>query len=330
MIDYWISPNAIDAPVTLDIFDSTGSHLIRHFSSLDQARAGESQRAQRSYVLGASVANLVSRPRNASLRLGSAPILRPMCWSTNIPSRPSITTRRAIRSERPSLPGNYKLVLTAGRQTYSQTLTIRMDPRVKVSSTDLDRHFELDRKIADALHRDYEALQQVRSVRAQLKSLTSARDAIKKDVTRKAVADLEAKAASIEGEEGGYGARYLSTPDGRSLARLNSGLGTLVSALDTADAAPTTQQAAMFVELNKALEEQLSAWGQLKSKDIPALNEQLKKAGLPGIDLQKPVPGARRCGSDNFAGQGPERGIEGSGVARALLSALRGLKSGTT
>jgi hypothetical protein len=34
----------------------------------------------------------------------------------------------------------------------------------------------------------------------------------------------------------------------------------------------------------------LRAWAQLRSKDIPALNEQLKKAGLPQIDLQKPVP----------------------------------------
>ena len=48
----------------------------------------------------------------------------------------------------------------------------------------------------------------------------------------------------------------------------------------------------MFGELDKALEEQLSAWGQLKSKDIPELNEELKKAGLPQIDLQKPMPGA--------------------------------------
>jgi hypothetical protein len=36
----------------------------------------------------------------------------------------------------------------------------------------------------------------------------------------------------------------------------------------------------------------LSAWAELKAKDIPALNKQLKKAGQPPIDLQKPVPGA--------------------------------------
>jgi hypothetical protein len=47
----------------------------------------------------------------------------------------------------------------------------------------------------------------------------------------------------------------------------------------------------MFGELDKALGEQLSAWAQLKSRNIPDLNDQLEKAGLPLIDLQKPVPG---------------------------------------
>ncbi len=36
MLDYWLSSNIIDAPVTLDIFDEKGEHLIRHFSSLDK------------------------------------------------------------------------------------------------------------------------------------------------------------------------------------------------------------------------------------------------------------------------------------------------------
>ncbi len=168
----------------------------------------------------------------------------------------------------------------------TQPLEIRMDPRVKTSPEDLRRHFELDQKIATVLHRDHEALQQVRTLRAQLRAL-SGQAAISKPA-----AELDAKAASIEGGEGGNGARYLSTPGGRSLTRLNSGLNAVVSALDTADAAPTTQQVAMVGELEKALDEQLAAWSELKSKDIPALNEQLKKAELPLIDLQKPVPGA--------------------------------------
>jgi hypothetical protein len=143
----------------------------------------------------------------------------------------------------------------------------------------------------------------VRSLRAQIKWLlrdqhsTSMASQTGLDVAAKIAAELDAKAAPIEGGEGGFGARFMSTPEGRSLSRLNSGLNTLVSALDTADAAPTTQQVAMFDELDKALAEQLSAWAQLKSKDIPALNEQLKKAGLPPIDLQKSVPGAGDAGA---------------------------------
>jgi len=190
------------------------------------------------------------------------------------------------------LPGQYRIVLTAGGKSYTQTLGLHMDPRVKTSSEDLRRQFDLDQKIADALHRDYEALQQVRSLRSQLKALAGALDAIKNDAIKKTVAELDAKAAPIEGGEGGYGGRYLSTPDGRSLSRLNSGFNTLVSGLYNADAAPTNQQVAMFGELDKTLGEQLSAWGDLKSKNVPELNEQLKKAGLPAIDLQKPMPGA--------------------------------------
>ncbi len=175
-------------------------------------------------------------------------------------------------------------------------LTIRMDPRVKTLPDDLAQQFNLDRKIAAALHQDYEALQQVRSLRAQLKGawLAGGIDHVtsKDRAIKKAAMELGAKAAVLEGEAGDYATRYLSTPEGRSLARLNSGFNALVSALDTGDAAPTTQQVAMFVELDKALEEQLSAWEQLKSKDIPELNKELKKAGQPLIDLQKPIPAA--------------------------------------
>jgi hypothetical protein len=71
------------------------------------------------------------------------------------------------------------------------------------------------------------------------------------DAAAKIAADLDAKAAPIEGEEGGYGSRYLSTPAGRSLSRLNGGFNALLSALDTADAAPTTQQSATFENWRK-------------------------------------------------------------------------------
>jgi hypothetical protein len=178
----------------------------------------------------------------------------------------------------------------------AQPLEIRMDPRVKTSPEDLQRQFDLDRKIADALHRDFEAIRQVRTLREQLKALTDKRPNAE---IAKAIGELETKAAVLEGDEGGYGARFLSTPDGRSLARLNSGLGTLLSALVSADAAPTTQQSDMFGQLSEALHDQMELWSTVKSFRVDDLNIALRKAGLPTIDLTKPSTGSSGHGSSN-------------------------------
>ncbi len=301
MIDYWLetgTKTAASGPVTLEIVDAASGRVVRHFSSHDKPEPVNAKEL--------NVPMYWVRPARV---LSVAAGMHRLIWDLTYPA-PDVLEHdypiSAIYHDTPRtplgaavLPGQYKVVLTVGGKSYTQRLEIRMDPRVKTSPEDLRQQFELDRKIADALHKDYEALQQVRSLRSQLKSLgggpyaSSAASAASNETFAaiKTAGELEAKAAPIEGEEGGYGTRYLSTPEGRSLARLNSGLNTLVSALDTADAAPTTQQVAMFGELDKALEEQLSAWAQLKSKDIPELNEKLKKAGLPLIDLQKPVPG---------------------------------------
>ena len=55
--------------------------------------------------------------------------------------------------------------------------------------------------------------------------------------------------------------------------------------MDSADAAPTTQATATFAEVQRALDEQLAKWAEVRSKDIPALNQQLKQAGAAEIDV---------------------------------------------
>jgi photosystem II stability/assembly factor-like uncharacterized protein len=301
MIDYWLK-NAPSGPVTLEITDTSSGQVVRRFSSGDKPEPVDAK--------ALDVPTYWVRPART---LSAAPGTHRFIWDLTYPE-PDVLEHfypiSAIYHDTPRyplgatvLPGQYKVVLTVAGKSYAQPLEIRMDPRVKTSPDDLRRQFELDRKIADALHKDYEALQQVRSLRSQLKALkgngTDASQAAKNKklaaiaaVIAKTADEIKEKAAPIEGEEGDYATRYLSTPEGRSLARLNGGLNALVSALDSADAAPTTQQTAVFGELTKALEEQLSAWGELKSKDIPELNDKLKKAGQPPIDLQKPVLGA--------------------------------------
>jgi photosystem II stability/assembly factor-like uncharacterized protein len=279
-IDYRLESHA--AHVFISIADSSGN-IVRSFSDADQPIPVDEKRL--------NVPTYWIRPARA---LSSAAGMHRFIWDLHYPE-PDVLEHEypisAIYRDTPRyplgaavLPGQYRVTLRTDMGMSSQLLEIRIDPRVKTSSQDLQRQFDLDRKIADALHRDYEAVQQVRSLRAQLKSLTERKPSA--EIATK-IADLETKAAALEGEDG---PRYLSTPEGRSLVRLNGGLGTLLSALDSADAAPTTQQSAMVAELEKALQEQLDAWAQIKAKDISSLNDQLKNSGLPTVDAH-PVAG---------------------------------------
>ena len=133
-----------------------------------------------------------------------------------------------------------------------------------------------------SLHQNYAAIQQIRELRKQLSGL---QPRASQAALKEAIASLEKKAAELEGSTGGYGATFLSSPAGRSLARLNAGLGDLLTVADTADAAPTTQQLAMLKSLQSALNQQLSAWNETKNRDVAALNQQLKATTLPQVVL---------------------------------------------
>jgi hypothetical protein len=178
------------------------------------------------------------------------------------------------------LPGKYSVKLTVSGRTYTQPLTIKMDPRVKTSQDGLRQQFELETRICDAMSADYKAIQEVRSVRAQLKKLNVP---AKQAPLTEAVASLEKKAAELEGGSGGFGAAFLQDAAGRSLARLNTALTQLLNNVDGADAAPTTQALGMFGAVQTALEAQLAAWKSIQAGDIPRLNAQLRKAKLEEI-----------------------------------------------
>jgi len=181
----------------------------------------------------------------------------------------------------PALPGDYTVNLTVAGKSYRQQLTIQMDPRVKASAQDLAAQFALEAKIIDAMHRSFAAITEVRGLRAQLKDLQKSAA----QNVQTAVGELEKKAAELEGQRGGLGATFLSSAQGRGLARLNVGLNNLLSNVDSSDAAPTSQAMATFEEVDRALGEQLGKWNEMRNRDVPALNQILERAGARQIDL---------------------------------------------
>ena len=171
MIDYWLK-TPTSAPVTLEIVDASSGQAVRHFSSDDKPEPVNAKELD-------VPTYWVRPPRLLSAEAG----MHRFIWNLAYPE-PDVLEHQypisAIYHDTPRYPlgatvspGQYKIVLTIGGKSYTQPLEIRMDPRVKTSPEDLRQQFELDRKIAGALHQDYEALQQVRSLRAQLKALST-------------------------------------------------------------------------------------------------------------------------------------------------------------
>ncbi len=296
MLDYVLKSAAI-GPVTIEISDESGK-LVHRFSSTDKPEPMNEKEL--------NIPTYWIRPARV---LSTRPGMHRFVWDLHYPPPDSLEHEypiSAIYHDTPRtplgptvMPGKYSVKLTVNGTTYTQPLMIKMDPRVMTTQGGLRRQFELETKINEAMRRDYETLQQVRSLRRQLKNLI---EKVRQGQLKETVSALESKAAELEGNEGGYGRTFLSTAGGRSLARLNAGLNTLLAAVDSADAAPTTQAVSTFSDLNNALDQQLARWDVIKSKDVPELNLKLKRFGLPRLNPELVTAAGDLSSNHNRAG----------------------------
>ena len=149
------------------------------------------------------------------------------------------------------LPGTYTVRLTVHGRAYTQPLTVKMDPRVRISDAGLRLQHDIGVRMNEALARDFAALSEVRARRALLK--TQRQGAKAKEVADSLVA-LDSTIAGLEaGDRGAVG-----------LARLNEQLAGVLDIVESADAEPTSQVVATATELEKSLASLLAQWSDLQ------------------------------------------------------------------
>jgi len=277
MLDYWLK-TSITGPVTLQIADADG-RVVRKFSSDDKAAPVEADLNVPTYWI---------RPeRTLSLDRG----MHRFIWDLRYPPPDTLEHEypiSAIYRDTPRyplgpavLPGEYTVTLSAGGKVSTQKLTLKMDPRVKTQSDGLKAQFDLAQSITGGMHQSYEALSHVRAVRERIHQLQKDNKA---GGLTKALDALDKQTSLLEGTSGGYGAGFLSSPESRGFARINTAFYNLLSIVDSADVAPTTQAVAMTEQVKQALSEQLKSWDTLRSADLSKLNGELKRRGLQPID----------------------------------------------
>ncbi len=189
-----------------------------------------------------------------------------------------------------ALPGNYQVRLTVAGKSYTQPLVVKLDPRLKVTQADLAKQLDLATQIRDRVSQAHEAVNQIRSVREQIKAMqarlgteTSAKEVLA------AATGLDKKITSIE--QALIQVKAQSSEDNLNYPIMLSGrLSALESVVESAEAAPTTQSYTTFKDLSSQLDAQLAQWKQAQQKDLMALNKLVQKAKLDAVAIPAPNP----------------------------------------
>jgi photosystem II stability/assembly factor-like uncharacterized protein len=275
MIDYYLKSTA-NAPVLIEILDAKG-RVIRRYSSEDNAPAVKPE-----------TLDFPAFWRPAPQPLSAAAGMHRWIWdlhytgvpgSTHLAGDEFVVTPRGVTA----LPGTYTVKLTVGGQSYSQGLALRMDPRIKASTAELQKQFdgatEVSRRqaeISEAQRGVNQLLLQARRVRSQVHdntALVSAMDA------------LIAKAENVAGAPPAHFGMVPSKPavELADLESLSRKLAKIFSAINDGDAAPTEDAMKAFSTAQTDLAAVMAKWKALTTKEVPEVNNQLKRAGFPAI-----------------------------------------------
>ncbi|MBI3983450.1 MAG: glycosyl hydrolase, partial [Gemmatimonadetes bacterium] len=225
--------------LTLEILDAGGS-VVRSFTS--QARGGD--------------------------RVGAKAGMNRFVWDLRYPGvrvPENIILRGGPPAGAVAVPGTYQVRLSSGGWSQTQAFQVLMDPRIHATVADLQAQRDLQTRINGRIKDTYDAVEQIRALKAQLQSRAREGD----DTEKRAMAALEQRLTEVEGEL--LNLKFRSEKDPLNFEpKLDNLLAYLSNLVGEGDGRPTEAMVAVFVDLDGRLEVQLSR-----------LRELMNRAALP-------------------------------------------------
>src|SRR5438105_4194004 len=265
MIDYRLSADAT-GPVANEIKDGKGN-VVRRYPSTDRISPPDPKLKIPRYWV---------RPPQP---LPASPGLQRFYWDMhveplkNVDAEYPMTAVFQKTAPQPTGPwvvhGDYCVVATVGGTNFTQRLTMKMDPRVKASSADLAKQFELSK----ALYDTRATLQPIgKSFESLVAELAKAKEKAGDTPVKEKIETLNKKL-----QEFADPARVRA---GQSLELdVLSRVKKLFGDLQEADAAPTPQAETAAVDLQRDAKSVIERWRAL-GLDVATLNSALETAGL--------------------------------------------------
>ncbi len=270
-IDYALK-SAASTPVTLEITDAGGA-IVRRYSSADKPEVHDPKKSE--------VAPEWIKEQSV---LSAAPGMHRFVWPLHYAAVDTGGKHDPFADGVWAPPGKYGLVLSAGGERLTRTLDVAADPRVKLPEQAYVEQFALARQIAISRAR-------VADTAAEAAKLIEQLAARRKGAAATLAQDIDAltqrthELAGTRAAANPHNAWSFPPRSVQSLRFVDEALDKLGQAVDGADAAPSPDAREGVRKLAPLMAACLGRWESLKTTDIPALNEKLRAAGQPLIDL---------------------------------------------
>ncbi len=185
-------------------------------------------------------------------------------------------------------PGSYTVRLTVGGKSYTQPLTLRLDPRVKTPAVALATLTSLTREMYDGARAARAASERARALVGELDTMQGTDiDAFKQQVASLAPPSQAGGGRGGGGRGGGRGGRGGATADAPTLTSVSGAMMAAAMAMQGADAAPTARELAACATARRQAAEVMARWAKITTIDLAALNAKRKAAGQAAVVIPK-------------------------------------------
>jgi hypothetical protein len=275
VLDYYLAEPA-EGPVMLEITDARGKH-VRSYASTDPPDVTPAELGKQ------LIPSYWVRPHQA---LGTTAGGHRWVWDLR-GDRPLAASYQypisAVPHDTPRtpqgplvLPGSYTVKLTVHGKTLTAPLEVKLDPRIKLTSSQLAQQHQLSQHLAELVTRGSQLVMQAQSTADQLAKLTGKPEPLKAQITTAAAKVTEV----LSGPKGPPPGPGRERPP--SLSGVAGKLSSIYRMVEV-EAAPTAVQAAEAAKAERELTQLSAAWDAVKTGQLTPLSTALTQAGLPAI-----------------------------------------------
>lgn len=186
------------------------------------------------------------------------------------------------------LPGKYTVRLTAGGQTLTRELEVRLDPTLGVKESDLRTQLDVTTRLRDMTSSVNDALRSIDVWKAELDQAEKSVRALDPQAPKVLIGLLDERKQQVSSMELRL-ARPSDIPGYSMAPRLVDRLGQLLNGISQVLQAPTQYQVEYYNELKSEFLKDMTDVNAFAEKQIPEINDLLKKSNAGSLMSGKPI-----------------------------------------